>query len=131
MHFTRALERADLEVLNEWWQAQGWPVIDPDFLPETGFIVSSLAHDSLAAGFVYRNNSKIWFFEWVVGNPDAPKEARREAVSSLIDYVLKWSKDQGARAVMTMTKHEGLISRLEGAGFQVADEQMKHLIKEL
>lgn len=120
-----------MDTLSQWWTKQQWPEIDPAFLPDTGFIVSSLGHGPLAAGFVYKTNSKLWFFEWIVGDPDAPKQERSEALNQLINYVIKWSKSQGASALMTMTQHKGLISRLGDAGFAVTDEAMTHVVRRL
>jgi hypothetical protein len=112
----------DYKTLCEWWSGhEGWPAIPEVFLPKVGLIV-----DGLCAGFLYQTDSGFAWLEWVVGNPQADKEARSEALDLLVKELLRVAKELGFQAVFSAIKHPGLLERYEKFGFNVTDRGMNH-----
>jgi len=120
----RSYRPEDHEVIAEWWKGHGWPVIPPPMLPRTGIIV-----DGYCAGFLYRTDSAVAIFEWIVANPASDKIERAKALDTLIEAALAEAKSMGAVAVFTMAKHPKLLSRYEQHGFQRTDEGMTHMVR--
>ena len=80
----RKYNPSDYFTVASWWSKQKWPVIPSDHLPEHGFIV-----DGIAAGFLYKTDSKFALLEFVIANPDTSKEDRSKALDLVIDSLLK------------------------------------------
>ena len=124
----RVYEDKDYPMITKWWEAQGWPILPEAALPAVGFIVEE-DEVGLCAGFVYRTDSAFALFEWIVGNPEADKDKRREGLDLLIKTASLYIKEEGFSLVLTMTKHPSFITRLENHGFQETDHGMTHLVK--
>ena len=114
----------DYPEVSSWWKAHDWPVLDPKMLSEEGLVV-----EGLCAGWLYKTNSCIALLEWVVGNPEADKMARSEALDLLITKAKKMAKDQGYTLLFTFTSHPALVTRMhEKHDFKITDTNMTNLV---
>jgi len=120
----------DYEEVAKWWKEQNWPPIPVDVLSSTGFIAEN-AQGKLAATWIYTMNSPVFLMEWTVGNPEAHHTVRKEALKLVTSSACKFAKENGARQVFTMTKHDRFIKKLEEYGFQKTDSGMTHLVRSL
>jgi len=122
----RKVEITDYPTLASWWRARDWSVPSYDMLPATGMIV-----DGVAAGFLYRTDSKICWLEFVISNPESDKSDRSQALNLIIDDLLSQAKESGFKSVFTSLEHPGLIQRYEDFGFLITDTKMSNMIKRL
>jgi hypothetical protein len=120
----RMLEDKDYETLCEWWRWHRFPAPPKDFLPENGCggIVISKDGIDICAGFLFLNNSKICWLEFVNSNPEYRENDRKEAIEYLIDTLCQIAKNRGYKAVFTSLKSENLIKRYENVGFQIGSK---------
>jgi hypothetical protein len=118
----------DYAHVSAWWQAQNWPVIPQEMLPSTGLIVESEG-EKLAAGFLYKTDSKIAWLEFLVGNPESDKMKRRQALDALIQGLCDEARESGFTRIFTSAQHPGLIERYKGHGFMETDKNMTNLVR--
>lgn len=113
-----------------WWKKQDWPVLPLQALSSKGF-VSEKDGVKLAATWIFTLDCSIYLMEWTVGNPDVNFNDREEGIRMVTNKACDWAKMNGAKQVLTMTKHDRLIDKLKNYGFQVSDTGMTHLIRSL
>lgn len=116
----------DYIMLCYWWRSYGWPEMPIDHLPENGFICE-VDNKPIASGFVYKTDSKICWFEWVLADKQSDRETRAKAIAILIESVQNWTKEQGFKTIFTSVEHSGLIDKLKKQGFVSSDEKMTNL----
>jgi hypothetical protein len=112
--------------IREWAARRDFTIPAPEYLPETGYI-----NNNHCAGFLYKTDSKICWLEWVVSNPDSPKEERNLALNELIDKLCDDAQKLGFKAIFTSVEHEGLLERYKKLGFNTTDKSMTNMIRRL
>ena len=120
----------DYSDVSTWWKKQDWPVLPLSMLTTSGFIVEN-DENKLAATWVFKTNCPVYIMEWTVGNPDVKWEDRQEAIKMLTSSASEWAKKNGASYIMTMTKSERFMDKLQEYGFTKMDTDMTHLIRSL
>lgn len=120
----------DYAIIEGWWNAQGSYPPKPEQLPSTGFIVEE-SGTPVCAGFLYRTDSSICVFEFVVSNPEATKEQRDTALSYLIESAKEWAESEGFNLIYTSVGIPKYVSRLKYSGFVEADREQTHLFYEV
>lgn len=127
--------KLDLKDFNLWWAKwnpkEEISQVPREVLPAIGRTVVGSEGQNIAMGFVYQSNSKICWLEWLVVNPDSNPGLRREALDILISELKNVARDLGFWMAFTSVNHGGLISRLEGHGFEIADKNMTNMIGKL
>lgn len=124
----RAVDHYD--IISEWWTHYKWPPLPLCSLPVNG-LVAYYNNIPVVAAWVYRTDSDLGAMEWIISNPGVEKEIRNIAIEGLIEACINLAKDLKIRCLCTSVKIPKLISRLENAGFVVADKGMTNLIKEV
>jgi hypothetical protein len=117
---------SDYNDLVNWWKAQKWTPVPEDHLPEYGLVI-----DGIAAGFIYRTDSKFALLEFVIANPNTTKEERSEALDLIIDDLLFIAKELGHSTVFTSLEHPKLLERYEKHGFIPTDKNVTNMIRRL
>lgn len=120
------VDQQNYNKLTKWWEGYSWPSIPYEMLPKIGFI----ANDCVA-GFIYSTDSKICVIEWIIGDPTADKDKRKESLNLLLDQLCSTAKKMGYNFCFTYTKNSGLITTLEQNNFKKTDENMIHFIRGL
>jgi hypothetical protein len=120
----RMLEPTDYNALVGWWKWWRFPSPPRDFLPENGCggIMVSKDGINICSGFLFLNNSKICWLEYIVSDPKYKENDRKEAIEYLIDTLCQIAKNRGYKAVFTSLKSENLIKRYENVGFQIGSK---------
>jgi predicted ATP-grasp superfamily ATP-dependent carboligase len=117
-------------IINQWWRVHGSFPPKIEHLPKTGFIVEADGKPT-CAGFVYKTDSSICVFEFVVSNPDASKQEKDDCLKQLISSVKSWSKENGFSLIYSSIGIPKYIKRLQEQGFVVADEKQTHIFCEV
>lgn len=120
----------DYETVGNWWKAQGWPVISPTSLSDTGFIVYE-NEVQILAGWVYKTNSDICLLEFIVANPEVRGEQRDQAFDLLFNVVSEYAKIFKFKSIFTSVENKGLMKRLEKNDFKVMDKNMTNYLRSL
>lgn len=119
----------DYDTISQWWEEHNSFAPKPEHLSTTGIIVE--ADIPLCAGWLYKTDSKICVFEFVVSNPKADKEIRDASLELLIESIKKISKEQGYKLIYSSVKGLRYIMRLQQQGFVVVDEHQTHCFCEV
>lgn len=82
-------------------------------LPKNGFIVSGVA-----AGFLYKTDSKLGLIENFVTNPNACSDDRNKALNLIIDSIIELCFRYKIKSLIGTTKHENLLNRSLNKGFK-------------
>ena len=122
----RKFQKEDHPMVCSWWKAHSWPLIPIEMLPTTGVIV-----DDVAAGFLYKTDSKIAWIEFIVTDPVSDKAHRSEALDKLISSLSEEAKSDGYALIFTSVEHPKLLARNQEHGFAVTDTNMTNMIKRL
>lgn len=120
----------DHKMVAGWWEQWGWPVLPPESLPETGFIISNDGHDVCAA-WLYRTDSNIGWLEWYITNKKAPKQARAGSLEYLLEVGSSIARSMGFRVLFSGVNHQSLIRKLEQAGFSQTETGVTNFIRVL
>lgn len=122
----RFIEDTDYETLSTWWAAYKFPVVPKDSLPKNGFII-----DNTCAGFIYCTDSNIAWLEFVIANPHASKEARKEGLQKLLLGLTGLAKELGYKVIFSSVNHSGLMERYLEAGFEKTDQNMTNFMRRI
>lgn len=113
-------------IIQQWWKEYKSFAPLQEHLSQNGFIIY-LEEKPICAGFVYKTDSKICWFEQQISNPDTDKEVRDAALSLLIDTAIDWASSENFSLIFTSTNSAKFQSRLEKTGFVVVDNNQTHL----
>lgn len=120
----------DGESVRNWWKTQEWASDTVHVISDSGFMVED-GLNKIAATWIIKTNSPIYLMEWTVGNPEISWEKRKNALEQLTEYACNWAKQDGAKAVLVMTKNNRYIDKLKNTNFVESDKDMTHLIRSL
>jgi len=117
-------------MLQGWWKGHGSFAPKIEHLPETGILVN-IDGKPVTAGFLYKTDSKICIFEFMVSDPEATREKRDKALEFLIESVKEWSSKSGYTMIYTSTGIGRFVKRLKDNGFVVVDRDQTHCFYEV
>jgi hypothetical protein len=126
----RMLTDNDYDMLRSWWKWFRFPAPPKDYLPEDGRggILVSKNGVPICAGFLFLNNSKIAWIEYLVSNPEYREEDRQQAIQRVIYELCVIAKNKGYKAAFTSLKNQNLIKRYEAVGFSVGSSNTTEMI---
>lgn len=110
-----------------WWDKHGWPIIQRECLPVTGFMAEA-GETKLCATWIYYTGTQISWMEWLVVNPNASTRLRANAVGGIIDKVKQVAIAAGGPIIFSSMKSNGLIRLMKKKGFMVGDSGMTNLV---
>ena len=102
----------DYAILSQWLEGHSKPIFDKKLYSNSGFMV-----DEIVAGFLYKTNSSICFIENIISNPISEKNARRTAINTLFDEIIKEAKNEKFQMIFTAVILNSLHSSFIDAGF--------------
>jgi hypothetical protein len=111
------------DTLSKWWEGNKWPAVPLDMLPPKTLFV-----DGFCAGFLMETNTSMCFFEWMVGNPEADKIERSEALDLLAQVAIETAKSRGFKVLACVLENKRLINRMQKYGFTIGDANATTLI---
>lgn len=117
-------------ILDSWWKKYGGYCPPIKFLPTNGYVIVSNT-DFCCAGFLYRTDSKICVFEWVVSNPGISKDLRSQSIDYLIKYIKKEARRLGFSMIYCSVGIKKYIERLKKYDFCLVDTGQNHLFCEV
>ena len=80
-------------------------------------------------GFLYKTDSKICVFEFVISDPAAHKDIRNVCIDILIRKAVEWTEKNGFNLIYTSTSIIRYTNRLKEQGFIEADNNQTHMFK--
>ena len=126
---TRLYTAKDYDILTTWWNAHGSYPPKPQHLSATGLIVEA-GGNPVCAGFLYKTDSKICVFEFVVSDPNAEKEIRDACLILLIEEI-KTLASQEYELIYSSVRGSKYIQRLLEGNFIIADREQTHMFYEV
>lgn len=115
----RLLDENDYDILTGWWKWFRFPIPERDYLPEDGKggVMIMKNGINICAGFLFLNNSKIAWLEYIVSNPEYRENDREIAIQEAIKSLCYVAQKRGYKAIFTSLKHQNLIKHYEKVGF--------------
>lgn len=117
----------DYETICAWWERWKWPALPPQFLSSNGF-VAEVNGVPLAATFLYVTDADFCLMEFLVVNPDASRNDRMKGVDMVVEGAQNLCREKKYAAMFTTTNHPFLKKKLPELGFQMAEENVAHLV---
>lgn len=114
----------DYPIVESWWEKHGAFPLSLEYYSKTGIIVEGTV--PLCAGWLYDTDSAICVFEFVVCNPDAPREERNKGLNELIKHIIKLAQKRNYKLIYSSVKGEKYIKRLMEQGFVEVDKEQTH-----
>ena len=94
---------ADMDEIDSWHEERGMFPLNKGVYPLLGLI-----EPEIAAGFLYRTDTKIAIFENFVSNPKADKVRRREAMLEIAKELEAQAQILGFKYFTAVTKHKSI-----------------------
>ena len=132
--FTRDLRESDWDILLSWWDWwPGWKAPAKNFLPKngTGGLMVEKNGIPIIAGFIYKTNSDVALFEWVISNPKYKDKDRKDAIGKLLIDAENKIKEMGYKRVFSIGRTKNLINTHKKLGWSVDDTPSHEIIKNL
>ena len=110
------------------WEVNNWPVIPLESLPPNA--VCTFFEDQcdiLAVSFIYRTDSNLAWFEWLVCSPEVRRGPRSEILNSAVGFAEDYARNNGLM-LFTSVKNGNLINRLESRKWGKTDGGMTNFI---
>lgn len=128
----RKLKSSDYDILQGWWKDWGWDPVPKDFLPDngTGGLMILIDGSPVAAGFIYKTNSKVFWIDFIVSTKERI-EGRSKAINVLLYALDDSCKKMGAKYIYALIKNISLIGRYEALGFKKSGQYTTEMIKSL
>ena len=120
----------DYKTVKKWWKAWGWTPFLKVLLPPTGIMISYEGKD-ICAGWIYKTDTPICWFENIISDKGADRKIRDKALDVLLDSMNGTAKNLGFHAAMTSVSSSSLIKRLGEHGYKETDKNMTNYLKEL
>ena len=132
--FTRNLKESDWNDLVAWWDWwPGWKAPARNFLPEngTGGLMVEKKGVSIVAGFIYKTNSDVAIFDWVVSNSRYKEKDRQSAIEKLLIDAEKEIKKMGYKYIFSIGRSKHLINTHKKLEWFVDDKHSYEILKNL
>ena len=120
----------DYDTLQKWWKGHGSLSPRPEHYSKTGFMVE-IEGRQICAGFLYKTDSTICLFEFMVCNPESSKEDRKTGLEYLIESVKNKAKEFGYNWIYISIAAKPFIKKLETAGFKILERNQVHMFCEV
>lgn len=119
MFKVRPLTDEDYSILNDWWDAWGFPAPPKEYLPMEGKGGIMVTKDdvNICAGFIFFTNSKMVWIEFIVSNKEYRGKDRAEAIRLVINELTDLARRKGFKACFTSLEHKNLITHYEACGY--------------
>lgn len=100
----------------KWWR---FPAPPKEMLPENGLggVMVSAGGVDVCAGFLYLTNSKTFWVEYIVSNPEYRDKDRSIGISVLLTELKLIAKSKGMKFGFMSVKNPALIGHLKDNGF--------------
>lgn len=116
------------DTAHKLWEINNWP--SPPLVslpPEAICTYFEDQCDILAVAFIYKTDSNLAWFEWLVCSPEVRREPRSEIINSTIKFAEDYAKTHGL-VLFTSIKSVNLLSRLESRNWKKTDGGMTNFI---
>jgi len=118
MFNVRKFKQTDFEMLHNWWKIQDEFPPTREMLPEESTFICEFNEIPMVSITVYLTNSKEFcMLDNFIGNPDVPKDLRKEASSLIIAYSEQFAKDLGYKSILCMSLKEKLSNYYQSFGY--------------
>ena len=122
----RFYKNSDFPVVSSWFDCGLAEVT----IPSSSFICEVDGVPAIFVTAIITNIPLVWL-ESLQGNPEVPKEKRREGTVALLDHISAWAKIVGARGFFCVAPNEGLKKYYEHLGFKESSKVIATMLKEV
>ncbi|QQU04260.1 hypothetical protein [Myroides odoratus] len=133
MFNARVLKEEDYLELVSWWTWWRFSPSLQELLPNNGTCGIMLSKEgiTICTRFIYYTNSKMYWIEFVVSNPNYRESDRKEALVSLINELGEIAKVQDYKVPYTNLKNTSLINHFSDCQYIKGSTHTTEMIKVL
>jgi hypothetical protein len=121
----RKYRSRDFQHIKTWCAARNMMPIQ-DLIPKTGFIVPGVA-----VGFLLSTDTKCCIFEPFIANPQASENARAEALSLIMQALIKEATDLGFTKIFGFSTSPTMVARSLDFGFKLIESNSMTVVKDI
>jgi len=117
----------DHSMLASWAVKWELPVTPVSWLTSLSFVNEKNGQPEAFGCLFQMGDSKMYWIEGLMVNPDSDKVSRKESLKELIDFLDKEAKQLGAEIILTSTPRDSLRDLFMEVGLNPAPEKYYHL----
>jgi hypothetical protein len=115
----------DYEEYSSWFSHFSYESPPKNLLSTLGFTVST--DINICSGFLYISNSALAYIEFVIANPKAKREDRKESLNILLTHLQGLARTKGYEMIMIITATSGFSKNLvENFGYTKGPSSTEH-----
>ena len=117
----------DFSTINEWWKSYNKTELNQRLLPNNGEdgLVAVVDNKIIAAVFMFKTNSPVWYCDFLVADPNY----RKEIIINLIDSAVQTCFDNGAEAAWCTTPYDSVLEKLKDLNYIIGDKKHNIIYK--
>ena len=128
----RPYQDSDFELLTSWWTAADVAPPPRGAIPIESTWVVIRDHEPIVSACLLLTNIKAFaYIENLISNPAAHAEDRHQAVELMVRYIENHARRLGYGALACYGRHDQLVRRYQGLGYQPAERNLTALVKGL
>tara|TARA_R110000782_G_scaffold100028_2_gene186034 strand:+ start:206 stop:592 length:387 start_codon:yes stop_codon:yes gene_type:complete len=118
-------DNKDYDEYSSWFNHLGYAPPTRGMLSTLGFTIYK--EIDICSGFLYISNSNLAYIEFVIANPKAKREDRKEGVKKLLTHLQDLAKSKGYEIIMIITATPGFSKNLiENFGYIKGPVSIEH-----
>lgn len=129
--YIRQYEETDYPLLLSWWKNSGLAVPPKDAIPATTWIAEFNSVSAVALSLHCLNNKEFAFLDFFIGNPELDNDMRKEASSSLVNFVELKAKNLGYKKLFCLSFIPKLKQYYEQFGYARTYDDISSFMKEI
>ena len=121
----------DFSTISNWWKSYNKIELNKRLLPNNGKdgLVAVVDNKIVAAVFMYKTNSPVWYCDFLVADPNYKKENRKDIIINLIDSAVQRCFDNGAEAAWCTTPYDSVLEKLQKLDYIIGKEKHNIIYK--
>lgn len=117
-------ENSHYEMISLWYKDHGLLPVDSLLFPEIGYVVPGVA-----AGFLYKTDSKLGIIENIISNKRSEKNERDRSLNAIVENLIITAQALGMRLLVAFTELPVVSTRAKFHGFEKVNGPQIQLVR--
>ena len=119
------------KLMKKWWEGHGFPVIEPNILPESTFICYNDKEVPVYAMCLYNTDSDLCWIGWQISNPEVNKDETKGCFDHLFKAIEIYAKHLEYKVILTTSNTPSVVDTLKSNSYMEGDHNVKHYLKNI
>ena len=119
----RAIKEKDYELIDTWWEGNGYDPPPRELLPENGLHGLMICKDKkpIACTYLYLTNSKMGYCDYLIANPNYKSKDRFKIITKLMVAAVETAYSIGVLDFWFITNNKNMIKRCKELDVHVSE----------